>query len=55
MIIYDKFGDTSHIDGKGLTYTYTNDGRLATRTNARGIMDYNIIHFSWTTPKTFCS
>ena len=38
MIIYDKFGDTSHIDGKGLTYTYTDDGRLVTRTNARGIV-----------------
>ena len=28
----------TYADGKGLTYTYTNDGRLATRTNARGIV-----------------
>ena len=27
-----------YADGKGLTYTYTDDGRLATRTNARGIV-----------------
>ena len=28
----------TYADGKGLTYTYTDDGRLATRTNARGIV-----------------
>ena len=28
----------TYADGKGLTYTYTNDGKLATRTNARGIV-----------------
>ena len=28
----------TYADGKGLTYTYTNDGRLATRTNARNIV-----------------
>ena len=28
----------TYADGKGLTYTYTNNGRLATRTNARGIV-----------------
>ena len=28
----------TYADGKGLTYTYTNDGRLATRTDARGIV-----------------
>ena len=28
----------TYADGKGLTYTYTNDGRLATRTNARNII-----------------
>ena len=28
----------TYADGKGLTYTYTNDGRLATRTNARTIV-----------------
>ena len=28
----------TYADGKGLAYTYTNDGRLATRTNARGIV-----------------
>ena len=28
----------TYADGKGLTYTYTNDGRLATRTSARGIV-----------------
>ena len=28
----------TYADGKGLTYTYTNDGRLATRTNAHNIV-----------------
>ena len=28
----------TYTDGKGLAYTYTDDGRLATRTNARGIV-----------------
>ena len=28
----------TYADGKGLTYTYTDDGKLATRTNARGIV-----------------
>ena len=28
----------TYADGKGLSYTYINDGRLATRTNARGIV-----------------
>ena len=28
----------TYADGKGLTYTYADDGRLATRTNARGIV-----------------
>ena len=28
----------TYADGKGLTYTYTNNGRLATRTNARNIV-----------------
>ena len=28
----------TYADGKGLTYTYIDDGRLATRTNARGIV-----------------
>ena len=28
----------TYADGKGLIYTYTDDGRLATRTNARGIV-----------------
>ena len=28
----------TYADGKGLAYTYTNDGRLAIRTNARGIV-----------------
>ena len=28
----------TYADGKGLSYTYTNNGRLATRTNARGIV-----------------
>ena len=28
----------TYADGKGLTYTYTDDGRLATRTTARGIV-----------------
>ena len=28
----------TYADGKGLTYTYTDDGRLVTRTNARGIV-----------------
>ena len=28
----------AYADGKGLTYTYTDDGKLATRTNARGIV-----------------
>ena len=28
----------TYADGKGLAYTYTNDGKIATRTNARGIV-----------------
>ena len=28
----------TYADGKGLTYTYTDDGKLATRTNARGVV-----------------
>ena len=28
----------TYADGKGLAYTYTDDGKLATRTNARGIV-----------------
>ena len=36
----------TYADGKGMTYTYTDDGKLATRTNARGIVT-SYAHDTW--------